>query len=89
MCLCSQLDSRVNKVCLNCHTSKKGFRRFGLIEKCQFCRSELIDIGSKIEVPKKSNIQEWKKLKKIISATKYFSVCQCGSEDKNRKFRHN
>lgn len=87
MCSCNQLDSRVNKVCCTCRISKKGFRRFGLVEKCQLCKSELIDIGSKIEVPKKSDLKGWKKMERIIATTTYFSVCQCGSEDKVRKFR--
>lgn len=81
MCLCTQIDNRVNKVCVNCRISKKGFRAktdFYPKEKCQFCHSELIDIGSKIKVPKKTDVKGWKKLEKIISQTKYFSVCQCG-----------
>lgn len=81
MCLCMQIDDKVNKVCCNCRVSKKGIRvksDFYPKEKCQFCRKELTDIGSKIEVPKKSDLKGWKKLEKIIATTTYFAVCQCG-----------
>jgi hypothetical protein len=37
-----------------------------------------VDIGSKIEIPKKTDDKGWKKLTKLIAETKYFSVCECG-----------
>lgn len=89
MCLCNHQDSRVNKVCCRCRVSKKGIRALSDVfpnEKCQFCNAQLIDIGSKIEVPKKNNLRAWSRLAKLISETKYFSVCQCGAENK-RKFK--
>lgn len=76
MCLCKQIDNKVNKVCCNCRISKKGIRvqsDFDAKEICQFCRTELVDIGSKIEVPKKSDLKGWKKLKNTIATTKYFA----------------
>jgi hypothetical protein len=79
MCLCTQLTNRVNLVCVKCKTHTKDFRspteQFNL---CPVCREKMIDIGSKVEVPKKRDKKGWERLAKLIATTKYFSVCQCG-----------
>ena len=77
MCLCTQLTNRINLVCTSCKYSRKGFRDDLQLEKCPTCQKSLSDIGSKIKVPKKSDIKGWKDLKILIEKCETFSVCQC------------
>ena len=80
MCLCTQITNGINLVCCNCRYNRKGNRLFtGQIplEKCPKCQNKLVDIGSKIEVPKKTDKKGWEKLQDLILKTEYFSVCQC------------
>ena len=80
MCLCKQISNRVNLVCCNCHYSRKAFRAFGeQPETCPTCRKKLTDIGSRIAVPKKKDLKNWKVLEQLIAVTDVFPVCQCGS----------
>jgi len=78
MCLCTQNTNGINLVCCNCKYSRKGIRTSQKqLEKCPKCQNELIDIGSKIEIPKKRDKKGWNKLNELIQTNEYFSVCQC------------
>jgi hypothetical protein len=79
MCLCKQIENRVNLVCPDCHYSRKTFRTQEQPETCPTCRKKLIDIGSRIAVPKKKDWKNWKILTAMIAVTDVFPVCQCGS----------
>lgn len=53
-------NHRYTYICFDCQTV---LRHSG---KCNLCGFEMIDIGHKIEVPKKTNKNKWKQFKKLL-----------------------
>ncbi len=53
-----------NWVCFECRYSKRQSKAKQDTPKCVFCKRELYNIGYKVKIPKKTDLEGWSKIKK-------------------------